>query len=58
MNNLPFEKSHEIQQAFGDVEHMYFVCHHIVHFSMLQNGYLDTSKEMSDILISKIVEHY
>ena len=30
----------KIQQAFEDVGH---ICHHIVHFSMMQNGYLDSS---------------
>ena len=34
------------------------VCHPIVHFLMLQNGYLDTSKAISDGNISKIIEHY
>ena len=33
------------------------VCHHIVHFSILQNEYLDTSKTMSNIKISKIIAH-
>jgi hypothetical protein len=28
------------QQAFEDVG---LICHHIVHFSMMQNGYLDSS---------------
>ena len=32
--------------------------HHIVHFSILQNGYLDTSKTMSNGMIFKIIETF
>jgi hypothetical protein len=31
------------------------VCHHIVYLSMLKNGYLDTSKDISYRMVSK---HY
>ena len=57
MDNVPFHRSREIHQALKTLDTSTFVCHHIVHFSMLQNGYLDTSKTMSNGMIYKIIEH-
>lgn len=47
MDNVPFHKYREVQQAFEDIGLICF-CHRIVHILVLHNGYLDTPKAMSD----------
>jgi hypothetical protein len=58
MDNVPFHISFEIQQAFEDVGHIYFRWPSYSPFINVANWVLDTSKAMSYIMISKIIEHY
>ena len=58
MDNVPFHKSSDYENLLKMLDTSNFVCNRIVHFSMLQNGYLDTSEDMSIGMISKIIKHY
>ena len=57
MDNVLVHKSRETQQAFEYVGRIHFCLSSYSSFSMMQNGYMDTSKAMSNRVISKIIEH-
>jgi hypothetical protein len=58
MDNIPFHRSREIQRAFEDVGHIYFHLPLYSPFLNVADGCLDTSKAMSNGMISIIIEHY
>jgi hypothetical protein len=63
MDNVPFTDLMLYNKLLKMLDTSTFVCHHIVHFPMLQNGYLDTSKAITMEMITltmtyKIIKHY